>query len=782
MTRKIMFRNISSFLGLMLFEILPLLSPYFAMTKANIVALADKHHKESRILIKPSTLEIHWYHNYRRLAINEACLQVDKQRQHATNVQQAASKASWTLQPSKINVTATFDGYLELGFTYPRSAPKISIDKPIELMWFKLAHNPSETLVIPFSEGMRIPTNDSDWIDYLIDEYSGSNTCNDLKMPFWTIEQNRSFVNYLMTTATNNQLNFTRHNKKRQKKLGMYATQSFTTLNCDQPFVVRIALGSDILSGAKMYRNWHLAHHQVKTLEQRLNQNPELKKLIGASHVYLFGRDELARDDVQDWGGLKEWYFNNSQPTPTEEAVKLRKTPKVHERPLQDHDKKPLLDSIYQFLKTRFPVPYPTMFNNQIQVQKDNAQKRKQYLIKHTRYYLINPHRWGQAISEGMIQNLKKAGINKLWMGLDNWMPAFFQREVIEQAKEAGFLVGTYDSYNTAIVPSTNDVWLTAHLPETMRNNCAIVKSNGDTQTGFRGEGVYLNPSCHQEYVKQRIQDILKIGGFNSLFLDVDGTAMAREDYRKSKLFPRGMNKEQMLKAFNKRLDWIGNQQNVLLGTEDGNSLTTEGVTFAHGMETVGFGWNDSDMYNNKSSPYFLGAWYPPNKPAFFFAKSKVKPVYKRLLFSPKFRVPLYQTVFHDIVINSHHWHTDSIKFSNVQMERDLISMLYNTPAMVHLVRDEADTARAPRLQALKHYQDGFQPIHCVIWNQKLTDFSWLDSTGQIQQTTFSDGSKIIANFGKEPYKAEELDVEPKSILAKLSSDEVVKWHSKAWV
>ena len=283
------------------------LSPYFAITKANIVALTDKHHKESRILIKPSTLEIYWHHNHLRFVINEACLQVDKQHQHAIKVQQKASTASWTLQPSQINVTATFDGHLELAFTYPRSAPKISIDEPIELMWFTLAHKPSETLVIPFSEGMRIPTNGSDWIDYLINEYSGSNTCNDLKMPFWTIEQNLSFVNYLMITATNNQLNLTRHIRKRQKKLGMNAAHSFTTLNCDQPFVVRIALGSDILSGAKMYRNWHLAHYQVKTLEQRFNQNPDLMKLIGASHAYVFGRDELATADVQDWGGLEEY-------------------------------------------------------------------------------------------------------------------------------------------------------------------------------------------------------------------------------------------------------------------------------------------------------------------------------------------------------------------------------------------------------------------------------------------------------------------------------------------
>ncbi|MBF4426958.1 glycoside hydrolase, partial [Vibrio anguillarum] len=84
--------------------------------------------------------------------------------------------------------------------------------------------------------------------------------------------------------------------------------------------------------------------------------------------------------------------------------------------------------------------------------------------------------------------------------------------------------------------------------------------------------------------------------------------------------------------------------------------------------------------------------------------------------FAPQYRIPLYQTVFHDEVINSHHWHNDSVKFSNVQAERDLIAMLYNTPAMIHLSRDEA-TPNSARVNALRRYQQGFTPIHEVVWN-----------------------------------------------------------------
>ncbi|GAD32071.1 conserved hypothetical protein [Photobacterium leiognathi lrivu.4.1] len=122
-----------------------------------------------------------------------------------------------------------------------------------------------------------------------------------------------------------------------------------------------------------------------------------------------------------------------------------------------------------------------------------------------------------------------------------------------------------------------------------------------------------------------------------------------------------------MLSAFNSRMQWLSEQPSLVLGSEDGNSLNTKGIAFAHGLETVGFGWTDIEMKQDRQSPYFLGRWYPSHKPDFFFKSAKVKESYKSLLFAPQYRVPLYQAVFHDEVINTHHWHSDSLKFTDVK-------------------------------------------------------------------------------------------------------------------
>ncbi|MFA0035649.1 glycoside hydrolase [Vibrio sp. 10N.261.52.A1] len=738
----------------------------------NDLILAD-HTANDTVSISPETLMIDW----NDLSINSASLTVNRIPQTVAEITKDSTSAAWTLMPSRIAVTAELNqGELDLQFTLP-SDIKVKRNQPIELAWFNLAEQETQTLLLPFSEGMRVPTNNKRWANYLANNHSGSNTTQDLKMPFWTTQQNGQFISYQLINPTNNQLFFndvtSESDCKNKSLIDMSASHQFTALNQSQPFAVRITLGDSMLDGAKQYRDWRIANGLSESLASKQARNPDISKLVGASHVYLFGKDPLSIQDVTDWWGLKEWYFERSKLNIYNQAKRELSTLSKGKDWLSQYHKQLLLDSISQSLQSFYAIASPTLTDNTIEAQYIAAQSRKNWLSEHTSSFLNSPDTWGQALSSGMVDNLNNAGLNKLWLGFDNWMPAFYQPNAVELAKQSGYLVGTYDSYNTAIPAQLNDSWLTAQLPDPIRKTCAIELADGSLKKGFRGNGFYLNPNCHLDYVKQRAKDIMNFGHFNSLFLDVDATAMAREDYSDN------TSESEMLSAFNNRMQGLSEQPSPVLGSEDGNSLTTKGIAFAHGLETVGFGWTDKDMKENRQSPYFLGRWYPDHKPDFFFKPAKVKEPYKSLLFSPQYRVPLYQTVFHDEVINTHHWHSDSLKFTNVKASRDLTAMLYNTPAMVHLTRDEALKSTSPRLKALKHYQDGFEPIHEQLWDKALIDFSWLNNHGTVQQTTFSDGSKIIANFSDQVFDKGDIDVASASINAILSNGEVIKWKAE---
>ncbi|MEZ8064972.1 MULTISPECIES: glycoside hydrolase [Vibrio] len=740
------------------------------------------------VSISSKTFGIDW----NGLSVNSGTLKVDSKPQKATNLvvgfsdkADSAKIAIWTLVPSGINVEAELNqDQLTFQFSLPSNI-QVKRNEPVELAWFDLAEQQTQTLFLPFSEGMRVPTDNKLWASYLVGNHSGSNTTQDLKMPFWTVQQNNHFISYQMVNATSNQLLFsdassdTSSNSK--TKIDMKASHQFTMLNQSQPFIVRITLGDSWLDGAKHYRDSRVENDLSETLIAKQKRNPDVSKLIGASHIYLFGKDPLSTQDVSNWWGLKTWYLERSKLSVSAEAKRELSSFSKGKDWFSQYHKQLLLDSISQSLQVLFPIGNPTLENNTIKAQYKAAQDKKNWLLEHASPYLNSSQTWGQALSSDMLTNLNKAGLNKLWLGFDNWMPAFYQPNAVALAKQSGYLVGTYDSYNTAIPAKLNDNWLTAQLPEPMRQSCAIEMADGSLKKGFRGNGFYLNPNCHLEYVKQRAQDIMRFGNFNSLFLDVDATAMAREDYSGSIDNHSNSNgntsESDMLSAFNNRMQWLSEQPSLVLGSEDGNSLTTKGITFAHGLETVGFGWTDKDMKDSRQSPYYLGRWYPDHKPDFFFKPAEVKEPYKSLLFSPQYRIPLYQAVFHDEVINTHHWHSDSLKFTNVQAERDLTAMLYNTPPMVHLTRDEALSSSSPRIKALKHYQDGFEPMHEQLWDKRLVDFEWLDKNGDVQQTEFSDGSKIIANFSNKAFRYNGIDIAALSVKAILANGQVVNWQ-----
>lgn len=95
-----------------------------------------------------------------------------------------------------------------------------------------------------------------------------------------------------------------------------------------------------------------------------------------------------------------------------------------------------------------------------------------------------------------MIDALRQAGLPRLWLGTDNWTAAFLHPQAVTAAKAAGYLIASYDSYDTAIPRGVNDSWLTAQLPTVLRETCAIVRADGSKKPGFGKQGYYLNPGC----------------------------------------------------------------------------------------------------------------------------------------------------------------------------------------------------------------------------------------------------------------------------------------------
>jgi hypothetical protein len=92
----------------------------------------------------------------------------------------------------------------------------------------------------------------------------------------------------------------------------------------------------------------------------------------------------------------------------------------------------------------------------------------------------------------------------------------------------------------------------------------------------------------------------------------------------------------------------------------------------------------------------------------------------------------------------------------------ELLELLYNVPPLYHLNRQEFERRKA-LIQA--HY-DFFSPLHRELGLLPLTDFNWLTEDRLVQQTVFGDRVELIANFGEQDFKRNDLTIPPDNIAA----------------
>lgn len=603
-------------------------------------------------------------------------------------------------------------------------------------------------LIWPLAEGHYVPTGDPLWQSFLLDR-GEFNTTQDLSLPLWGVDHGSFTLNWLMTNPYNNRLTFSAEGKT----LALAARHEFTSLEPGTPLTFTLSLGdADPLASAKRYRQWLIDNGQYEPLSDKLLNTPEAKKLLGASHVYLWGNDLLGSDDVRSWPALLKLLRGTGGLARELRGSFDAETRQILSRAqpsLDPYQQTALLRSLNGALNQKARSGWQSVVEPDMQKLAEGYGRLRTEVAKAFAEALTaTPERWGSTLSPRTFEQLQAAGLSRLWLGLgEGWEGGLWHPEAVSQGVAAGYLVAPYDSYETALTAIENPDWTTAHLGSRANLECAIVLNSGAFKSGFQQSGHYTDPRCVRPLLEARIRAVQAKAGFNSWFLDAYATGMLFDSYRPGATMTQAQNAEGNIDASR----WLNEALQLPAGSEDGNATTARGVLFAHGMQTPVIGWGDPDMSKNPESPYYLGRWFPNEKPQVFFKTVPLKEPYRTAHFAPQTRLPLYQAVFHGSVITTHHWLFDSLKLSNVRAENELTQLLYNVPPLYHL---SADTLKQ-RLPVIARQDAFFRPLHERLATEAMTDFRWLSEDRQVQQTTFADGTRLVANFDSREREVE---------------------------
>ncbi|MEU9124148.1 glycoside hydrolase [Streptomyces sp. NPDC048506] len=350
---------------------------------------------------------------------------------------------------------------------------------------------------------------------------------------------------------------------------------------------------------------------------------------------------------------------------------------------------------------------------------------------------------WGGARTAEGVGALKRLGVDRMWLGYDAG-PDPMNAAAVRAAKQAGYLVGPYDTFANGQDPKTADS-PTSAWPGRVYPDFCIRKADGTPESGFGGRGCYLSsrafeqaePSRH--YLADRTRT-MTANGADSYFLDVDATGEVFRDHTKGHEMTKAGDRANRL-ARMRRLS-----QHLVLGSESAQPWANQVLAFDHGSGTPvadGLWPLERDKQN-------WGGYYPQNAPKAFFKPVQLPADLAKAMYDPTYRVPLYETALHGSLVNVERWELAYDKLPQQKTTRALLAMLYNTP-LNYVLDGPSLRQHGPELAALQKY---FSPLHRAAGTERMTSFRWLTDDRTVQRTVFGDGAlTVTANFGTRAHQ-----------------------------
>jgi hypothetical protein len=717
--------------------------------------------------INPATLEIHLKSGDRPAALLSAA-QINLGP--VGGLQKGAAQARWTLPERKISVAVALEGERLLAHVLAAEPGEFSL--PV-----MPASAPAKGWILPLFEGVYAPCGDAKWEAFLVSRGKMNSTA-DLTLPLLALDCGGFTLTCILTNPFNNELEFGR---AADGCLQARLTHQFTRNQPVREYGVVFQVSSNsLVEPARLYRQWLVHRGEFVSLHDKIRKTPEAQKLLGAAHIYLWGHALLNQDDVTDWKQLaREFHAESAEPSPARRIWALMKPEAkgfvtnllqaqwpdkyIKGQVAEELNRLLVQTDLYDADAWR-GVTLPSDVSQLLEASPaklstaDRCRLNSHLLAAAFPNLLTKPESWGNGTSPRMIGQLVAAGLDRLWLGSDGWASLINRPETVAAAKKAGFLIGPYDSYHSIHRPGEPDTWETAQFGQALYETGAIVNADGSKRRGFKHKGFQLSPAAARPFVEERVSRLMAAFGANSWFVDCDGFGDYCDDYAQE----HPATQQSDLQARISRMAWIRDTFGAVVGTEGCFAGVAPTVHFAHGVMTPVIGWGDVDL-QDKQSKYYLGAYYPPGEPAVFFKPVALKEEHRYIYVEPRFRLPLFQTVFHDSVVATHHWLFGSLKARDCAGAIELLELLYQVPPLYHLNLAEFQKRKG---QIKRHY-DFFSPLHRESALLPLTDFRWLTPDGTVQRTTFGDRIEVTANFGPTEIRCADAVLGKRSVLVR---------------
>lgn len=356
----------------------------------------------------------------------------------------------------------------------------------------------------------------------------------------------------------------------------------------------------------------------------------------------------------------------------------------------------------------------------------------------------FHAYTWGEARTAEGVRKLRALGVDRMWLGYDaDDQP--MTAAAVKAAKEAGYLVGPYDSFANGQDPQKSDA-PTSVWPDKVYPGFCVERADGSPEPGFHDRGCYLSTEAFEKaeptrhYLADRTRK-MTANGADSYFLDVDAAGELFRDHSAAHPMTKAQDRANRLARMKRLSDGDG----LVLGSESAGAWSNQVLAYDHGSGTP----VHDGLWKAQRDKEKWGGYTPAKAPGVFFKPAELPAPVAKAMYDPTYRVPLYETALHDSLVNAERWELSYDKLPQQKTDRALLAMLYNTPLNFVIGGDSLEK-QGSELAALQKY---FSPLHKAAGTEAMTDFRTLTGDRTVQRTVFGDGTlTVTANFGTKAY------------------------------
>ncbi|WP_028975497.1 glycoside hydrolase [Spirochaeta cellobiosiphila] len=657
---------------------------------------------------------------------------------------------------------------LEIRFSFIDNTLNLSFHSttPQTITWPSIEmEQVSSSLIWPHYEGSYIPLNDKVWLDFL--ESRSWNTTTHQYMSFWGIERGSSLFTYLVENPFHNEILFTDNDDR--------VTMNLThNLGEDISYQIHFDRNVSPITPGKYFRKYLMEKDGILSLKDKMKIAPNVSRLIGAPHAYVWLGSPIGISDIKEdsWIAFAKAILGVDDHLlamlgeNSESVVEMANAPDAYEYLkvwMVEALSKVLLSPDYydrdiwplKSIPSSYIGTVENIIDNKIVTSKDLLSFNSYLLYQGYHEYLSDPRTWGNGVSTKMVEAITR-DMDKFILTCNGVENVEIRPHVASYATDKGLLFGAYDEYYSIHDPD-NPEWPTAKYDRKLYETGYISNKDKEPMEGFGGIGYLLSPIAARPYFEERIDRNFNKVPYSYYFLDCDGWGDFFDDYYPNR---RISSREDAL-ARAARIDYIFNKYHIPVGTEGGSYLVSNNLSVAEGvfMPTLDGIFDDPDLNINEMSPYFLGRSFPSYEPEQFFLPVPMKEKYVHLYSDPRFRLPLYEAVFHDSIVTTAHYASSSLKFTNIAETTALTEILYQVAPMYHFNVNYYHDIK----DKIKKHNKIFEKTHSYSYQYPLEDFEFLTEDRLIQKTSFGD-LEIIANYRNEDFSTKGISIPKRSV------------------